>query len=348
MAGSTIIIPSSVRPVAHGHDEAGAPRVPADRRWCRTRHPGRGRHPRRALQVARLGQPHQRRAVHRRRVNRCSVPTRSRPAAVSGRPVRAEGLARRLQRAPEVPCGPGAGGNGERRMTSPPSPVTRSSRRSAHEAQARGTLRAARLGKIAVRTRCPTVPRSADDRPGPASPRGVRLGSTRRRVTCRSMTSAVPRLQEECQARRSWHRWQGGKTAGRGTKGLAPATPSPRFEAARTRSSSACRSSGIQQPFRVEYQAVNLHTLGNSSRRTVDARVNPSARRNGICTRSHSSRCVARGEIRPRSISTFMRSRAAAEQAVTSAGGTVTLIELRSAKRARPASCCPGNQFANR
>ena len=37
-------------------DEAGRARYRRHRRWCRPHHPRRGRHPRRALQVARLGQ----------------------------------------------------------------------------------------------------------------------------------------------------------------------------------------------------------------------------------------------------------------------------------------------------
>ena len=69
-----------------GAAQAGRPRYRRHRRRRRPGHPRGGRHPRRAVQVARLVQPHQRGPGHHRRPRRrSSGPTRS-PACAACRP----------------------------------------------------------------------------------------------------------------------------------------------------------------------------------------------------------------------------------------------------------------------
>ena len=69
------------------------------RRWCRPPDPRRGRHPRRAVQVARLVQLHQRGPGHHRRAAEPASSRRDRPAPwPRPRGVRAQGPAQRLPR----------------------------------------------------------------------------------------------------------------------------------------------------------------------------------------------------------------------------------------------------------
>ena len=70
LAGSTIIHPITRRARRRpGAAQAGRPRYRRHRRRRRPRHPRGGRHPRRAVQVARLVQPHQRGPRHHRRAS---------------------------------------------------------------------------------------------------------------------------------------------------------------------------------------------------------------------------------------------------------------------------------------
>ena len=69
-----------------GSAQARRPRYRRHRRRRRPRHPRGGRHPRRALQVARLVQPHQRGPGHDRRPQGPQAPRRGRPPAGPRRP----------------------------------------------------------------------------------------------------------------------------------------------------------------------------------------------------------------------------------------------------------------------
>ena len=107
---------------------------------------------------------------------------------------------------------------------------------------------------------------------------------------------------------------------------------------------------GFNNPFRVEYQAVNLHTLGELVEKTGDATVNPEVLvANGVVRKKSFVKVLARGEISTKVDLHVHAISAAAEAAVKDAGGTVTLIELpfrEEGKAGRPA--VKGNQFANR
>jgi large subunit ribosomal protein L15 len=107
---------------------------------------------------------------------------------------------------------------------------------------------------------------------------------------------------------------------------------------------------GFNNPFRVEYQAVNLHTLGDLVEKLGDATVTPEVLvANGVVRKGAFVKVLARGEI---SIKVDLHVHAvskAAEAAITDAGGSVTLIQLpfrEEGKAGRPAA--KGNQFTNR
>ena len=85
--------------------QARRPRYRRHRRWRRPRHPRGGRHPRRALQVARLVEPHQRGPRHHRRPAGAARPDEiARLRGLVARGVRpqgpAQGLPARPQRGP--------------------------------------------------------------------------------------------------------------------------------------------------------------------------------------------------------------------------------------------------------
>ena len=105
---------------------------------------------------------------------------------------------------------------------------------------------------------------------------------------------------------------------------------------------------GFNNPFRVEYQAVNLDTLraadGESTARPRRAR-RPRLVRKGAYVK-----VLARGELTRKVDQVHAHAVSkAAEAAITAAGGTVTLVPLPfkgESKAGRPA--VKGNQFTNR
>ena len=141
---------------------------------------------------------------------------------------------------------------------------------------------------------------------------------------------------------------KGGKTAGRGTKGQRARGKVARgFEGGQMPLKQRVpKLKGFNNPFRVEYQAVNLHTLEDLSEDTVTPEVLMS---HGLLHKDAFVKILARGEItRKVDVHAHAVSKAA-EDAITSAGGSVTLIELpfkAEGKAGRPAA--QGNQFANR
>ena len=145
---------------------------------------------------------------------------------------------------------------------------------------------------------------------------------------------------------------KGGKTAGRGSKGQrARNTVARGFEGGQTPLKQRVpKLKGFNNPFRVEYQAVNLHTLGDLVEKTGDSTVDPDVLvANGVVRKKSFVKVLARGEISTKVDLHVHAISAAAEAAVTAAGGTVTLIELpfrEEGKAGRPA--VKGNQFANR
>jgi large subunit ribosomal protein L15 len=144
---------------------------------------------------------------------------------------------------------------------------------------------------------------------------------------------------------------RGGKTAGRGTKGQRARSKVPRgFEGGQMPLKQRVpKLKGFNNPFRVEYRAINLDTLGELAR-TVGATVDPQVLvEHGLARKTDYVKILARGEL---SAAVDVHAHAvskAAEAAITAAGGTVTLVPLpfkAEGKAGRPA--VKGNQFANR
>jgi large subunit ribosomal protein L15 len=145
---------------------------------------------------------------------------------------------------------------------------------------------------------------------------------------------------------------RGGKTAGRGTKGQrARNTVAVGFEGGQMPLKQRVpKLRGFNNPFRVEYQAVNLHTLGDLVEKLGDDSITPEVLvANGVVRKNAFVKILARGEITTKvDVHAHAVSRSA-EVAITAAGGSVTLIQLpfkEEGKAGRPPA--KGNQFTNR
>ncbi len=144
---------------------------------------------------------------------------------------------------------------------------------------------------------------------------------------------------------------RGGKTAGRGTKGQrARNTVARGFEGGQMPLKQRVpKLKGFNNPFRVEYQAVNLHTLDDLAAE-VDGEITPDVLvEHGLVRKGSFVKILARGEITTAvQVSAHGASKAAVE-AIEAAGGSISLITLpfkEEGKAGRPAS--RGNQFMNR
>jgi len=144
---------------------------------------------------------------------------------------------------------------------------------------------------------------------------------------------------------------KGGKTAGRGTKGQrARNTVARGFEGGQMPLKQRVpKLKGFNNPFRVEYQAVNLHTLGDLAEK-VGSDITPAVLvEHGLVRKDAFVKILARGEITTAiNVSAHGASKAAVE-AIEAAGGSITMITLpfkEEGKAGRPAS--QGNQFMNR
>jgi large subunit ribosomal protein L15 len=141
---------------------------------------------------------------------------------------------------------------------------------------------------------------------------------------------------------------KGGKTAGRGHKGQHARNTVPRgFEGGQMPLKQRVpKLKGFNNPFRVEYSAVNLHTLADLGEATVTPAL---LVERGVVRKGAFVKILARGEISSKvDVHTHAVSKAA-ESAITAAGGSVTLIPLpfrEEGKAGRPP--VRGNQFANR
>jgi large subunit ribosomal protein L15 len=137
---------------------------------------------------------------------------------------------------------------------------------------------------------------------------------------------------------------KGGKTAGRGTKGQhARNTVARGFEGGQMPLKQRVpKLKGFTNPFRVEYQAVNLDTLAELGESTVTPEVLIAR---GVLHKGAFVKVLARGEIGGAvHVHAHAVSRAA-EAAITAAGGSVTIVPLPY-KTGRPPA--QGNQFTNR
>ena len=145
---------------------------------------------------------------------------------------------------------------------------------------------------------------------------------------------------------------KGGKTAGRGTKGQKARNTVPRgFEGGQMPLKQRVpKLKGFNNPFRVEYHAINLDTLQELSGVVEGDVVDPQVLiDHGLLRKDAFVKILARGELSAKLDVTAHAVSKAAEAAITAAGGTLTLVPLpfRAETRAgRPP--VKGNQFTNR
>jgi large subunit ribosomal protein L15 len=137
---------------------------------------------------------------------------------------------------------------------------------------------------------------------------------------------------------------KGGKTAGRGTKGQKARGRVPvQFEGGQMPLHMRVpKLRGFNNPFRVEYQAINLDTIEASE---LDEITPETLHARGLTHKGALVKVLGRGEL---SRKVTVRAHAfskAAEQAITAAGGTVEVLPKPWGDRRPPAK---GNQFANR
>jgi len=136
---------------------------------------------------------------------------------------------------------------------------------------------------------------------------------------------------------------KGGKTAGRGTKGqYARNTAARGFEGGQMPLKQRVpKLKGFNNPFRVEYYAVNLDAIGELGLAEVTPEILVAR---GVAHKGKFVKVLARGTISaPVKVSAHAVSKAA-ERAITEAGGSVTILPLPH--KVRPAA--KGNQFTNR
>ena len=137
---------------------------------------------------------------------------------------------------------------------------------------------------------------------------------------------------------------RGGKTAGRGTKGqYARNTVARGFEGGQMPLKQRVpKLKGFNNPFRVEYYAVNLDAINELS----DAEVTPEilvAR--GVAHKGLPIKVLGRGQVtRPVKVNAHAVSKSA-EAAIVAAGGSVNILPP-TFKGVRPPA--KGNQFTNR
>ena len=137
---------------------------------------------------------------------------------------------------------------------------------------------------------------------------------------------------------------KGGKTAGRGTKGQKARNTIPAaFEGGQMPLHMRVpKLKGFTNPFRVEYQAVNLDTVEASGL----AEISPETlHANGLVSKSALVKVLGRGELTKAVTVKAHAFSKSAEAAITAAGGTVERLPLPWGERRPPAK---GNQFTNR
>jgi large subunit ribosomal protein L15 len=138
---------------------------------------------------------------------------------------------------------------------------------------------------------------------------------------------------------------KGGKTAGRGMKGQgARGSVKPGFEGGQTPLARRTpKLKGFNNPFRVEYNVVNLDTL-----ETFDAgtEIDPEAlRARGLVAKQGLVKVLGRGELTKSLTVRVHAFSASAKQAIESAGGSVEIVPPPWGDRRPPAK---GNALTNR
>ncbi len=136
---------------------------------------------------------------------------------------------------------------------------------------------------------------------------------------------------------------KGGKTAGRGTKGQKARNTVPiGFEGGQLPLQQRLpKLRGFTNPFRVEYQAINLDTIAQSGLSEVTPE---SLLENGLVSKGSLVKILGRGELTGAVTVKAHAFSKSAEAAITAAGGTVEKLPLPF--KVRPAA--QGNQHTNR
>jgi large subunit ribosomal protein L15 len=137
---------------------------------------------------------------------------------------------------------------------------------------------------------------------------------------------------------------KGGKTAGRGTKGQGARDTIPvGFEGGQMPLHMRIpKLKGFNNPFRVEYQGINLDTIAATGLTEVSP---DTLRARGLVHKKGLVKILGRGQLdRAVTVQAHAFSKAA-EAAITAAGGTVEVIPLPWGDRRPPAK---GNQHTNR
>jgi large subunit ribosomal protein L15 len=137
---------------------------------------------------------------------------------------------------------------------------------------------------------------------------------------------------------------KGGKTAGRGTKGQrARNTVAVGFEGGQLPLHKRVpKLRGFNNPFRVEYQAINLDTLEETG---LDEVSPESLRDQGLIGKNKFVKILGRGELNRKVTVKAHAVSKSAEAAITGAGGTVEIVPLPWGDGRPPAK---GNQHTNR
>ena len=137
---------------------------------------------------------------------------------------------------------------------------------------------------------------------------------------------------------------RGGKTAGRGHKGQgARGQVAPKFEGGQMPLVQRIpKLRGFTNPFRVEYQGINLDVIEESQMSDVSPQT---LYTHGLVHKGALVKVLARGELtRPVAVKAHRFSKAA-EAAIVAAGGSVELLPLPWGDRRPPAK---GNALTNR
>jgi len=137
---------------------------------------------------------------------------------------------------------------------------------------------------------------------------------------------------------------KGGKTAGRGNKGQKARGNVPTgFEGGQMPLHMRVpKLRGFNNPFRVEYQAVNLDTIEASE---LDEVTPEALHARGLTGKGALVKVLGRGQLSRKVTVKAHAFSKAAEAAITAAGGSVEVVPLPWGDRRPPAK---GNQFANR
>ena len=137
---------------------------------------------------------------------------------------------------------------------------------------------------------------------------------------------------------------KGGKTAGRGTKGQGARDTIPmNFEGGQMPLHMRVpKQKGFNNPFRVEYQAINLDTLEALEESDVDPGV---LHGHGLTHKGALVKILGRGALTRKVAVKAHAVSASAERAITGAGGPVEILPKPGGDRRPPAK---GNHLANR